>query len=123
MVSWYMKDIKNFRWCHNPACSSGQIYANAQEKRIICYKCGAENCFHCQSTWHENLSCKKAQKARIALMNPDEATTVLLATTTNICPNCKATHPIRVRKMLIVLGGVKVERNGGCPNMTCKYSN
>lgn len=90
MVSWHMKDIRTFRWCYNPDCGSGQVYPNATQRRVLCFKCGHANCYHCRTVWHEGKSCKASTKARLALLEPDEQTELLIATTTNICPSCKS---------------------------------
>ncbi|OMJ70346.1 hypothetical protein SteCoe_31700 [Stentor coeruleus] len=80
-----------FRWCPQPSCKGHSVYKNSN--KLICNTCSYEFCFLCSEKWHKN-KCRNGSSDFFKWKNAKQV---------KLCPNCK----------------VKIQKNGGCPNMSC----
>ncbi|KAG9085288.1 hypothetical protein FS749_004560 [Ceratobasidium sp. UAMH 11750] len=95
---------KDFVWCKNPKCRSGQIHRNGKYNPVVvCETCNAKSCYNHDRPWHEGLTCEQYDKLRQD-EEQNKATARYLAQHTKPCPKCHR----------------KIERNGGCDHMVCR---
>ncbi|KAG8695921.1 hypothetical protein FRC08_007466 [Ceratobasidium sp. 394] len=79
---------KDFVWCKNPKCRSGQIHRNGKYNPVvICETCNAKSCYNHDRPWHEGLTCEQYDKLRQDEEH-NKATARYLAQHTKPCPKC-----------------------------------
>lgn len=84
----------SIRWCPRPGCS-GYARLTGTRRKLVCEECGWEYCRYCQGKWHEGGECSQGGDAKFEKW--------VKKTGVKFCPQCR----------------VKVEKNQGCPHMTC----
>ena len=99
---------KDAKWCPNSSCGR-VVKVNSEDARVASCTCGKKACFVCQTDVHWPVECSVANNYRRKLReNGDDKIAPVVTTepfTVNgrNCPFCKRF----------------VEKNGGCPYMTC----
>ena len=92
-------------WCQNSGCGDGGIaWPRTGQVLKYCRRCNFPSCLSC-SQGHRGETCA-AYHARI--QNPvegEDESLELIGQLTRPCPRC----------------GLRIEKNGGCPHMHCKY--
>ncbi|OMJ91378.1 hypothetical protein SteCoe_6057 [Stentor coeruleus] len=86
------------RLCPQPDCE-GYDMGSLKKKKLICNLCKHEFCFFCTEKWHGNTKCEKKID--------EDFEEWAVGHNVKFCPKCKR----------------RVEKNGGCPNMTCLCGN
>lgn len=86
-------------------CKSGQIHVGGGDQPVFqCNACHHKQCIACHVPWHEGETCDEYQSRHDEVIVKTET---LLHQTSKVCPGgC----------------GARIERNGGCPHMTCEFS-
>jgi hypothetical protein len=93
-------------WCQNYHCDEGAALEDEAAKVSTCAKCGFDSCVPCQRPAHPGETCAE-YKARIkGRVDEEDKSLKAIEKTTKPCPKC----------------GVKVQKNGGCDHVRCKYS-
>lgn len=85
-------------------CKSGQIHTGGGDQPVFqCNACHHKQCIACHVPWHEGETCDQYQARHDEVIMKTES---LLHQTSKVCPGgC----------------GARIERNGGCPHMTCEF--
>ncbi|KAG8747062.1 hypothetical protein FRC10_002478 [Ceratobasidium sp. 414] len=79
---------KDFVWCKNPQCRSGQTHKNGKYNPVvICTTCNAKSCYNHDRPWHEGLTCEQYDKQRRD-EEQHKATDRYLEQHTKACPKC-----------------------------------
>jgi hypothetical protein len=97
--------IPGWRWCMAPNCSAGQVHKEAGGI-CTCRACGARACVPCDVPYHAGETCA-GYKARMDQQHAVENTKSVaeIQVITRPCPYCL----------------VKIQKNGGCGSVSCKY--
>ncbi|KAL5383839.1 hypothetical protein DPSP01_005640 [Paraphaeosphaeria sporulosa] len=101
--------VSNFRWCRNPACTSGQEHDD-DGYIFTCVACGHKACVTHDVNWHEGETCdeytyrvsgakEREQKAQ------EEASVAAISKLSKKCPGPDCAF--------------NIEKNAGCDHMTC----
>ncbi|KAI4730217.1 hypothetical protein E4T49_02023 [Aureobasidium sp. EXF-10728] len=103
LLKLYVEEDEDFYYCMSAKCKSGQIHIGGEDMPIFCCKvCNHKQCMVCEIPWHEGETCDQYQARHD---NEIIQTESLIRQTSKICPGgC----------------GARIERNGGCPHMTCR---
>ncbi|RIB23094.1 hypothetical protein C2G38_2033046 [Gigaspora rosea] len=97
-----IRQIPDFRWCHNQNCGSGQEHLGEDISPImICIACGQMNCFTHDVIWHDGRTCTEYEAEKNTI---EGATRDTIERETKTCPGC----------------GIRIYKYGGCTHMTCK---
>ncbi|CAG8576764.1 10699_t:CDS:2 [Ambispora leptoticha] len=53
-----IRKLKDFRWCKNPECGSGQEHTTGDDEPIMtCIACHSKSCFTHDVPWHKDHTC------------------------------------------------------------------
>jgi hypothetical protein len=97
-------DIRNFKWCLNPRCNSGQIHRTNCSK-VKCHACKAASCAHHDLPWHSGETCEQYDKRTRRQRKGDKASEKKIKEITKACPQCQR----------------DVHKYSGCDHITCKF--
>lgn len=89
-----MSKDPNLKWCPRPDCEGYDI-GSITERCLRCNKCEFNYCFYCLQKWTFGHKCNRNQDY--------EFDSWAKGNNVKFCPNCRR----------------RVEKNGGCPHMTC----
>ncbi|CAG8756300.1 824_t:CDS:2, partial [Gigaspora rosea] len=81
-----IRQIPDFRWCHNQNCGSGQEHLGKDISPImICIACGKLNCFTHDVIWHVGRTCTEYEAEKNTI---EGATRDTIERETKTCPGC-----------------------------------
>ncbi|KAG9660782.1 hypothetical protein KCU95_g7456, partial [Aureobasidium melanogenum] len=102
LLKAFIEEDEDFYYCMSAKCKSGQIHIGGEDMPIFCCKvCSHKHCMACEIPWHEGETCDQYQARHDEEIIQTEA---MIRQTSKVCPGgC----------------GARIERNGGCPHMTC----
>ncbi|KAI0125875.1 hypothetical protein BJ170DRAFT_451566 [Xylariales sp. AK1849] len=95
-------DMRDFKWCLNPACGSGQIH-RAPCPKVKCHACRASLCTHHNLPWHRGETCEQYDRRTRRQRKSVEASEKKVKEITKSCPQCRR----------------DVEKYSGCDHITC----
>ncbi|KAH0262307.1 hypothetical protein KCU91_g13488, partial [Aureobasidium melanogenum] len=102
LLKTFVEEDVDFHYCMSKKCKSGQVHIGGEDMPIFCCKvCNHKHCMACEIPWHEGETCDQYQARHDEEIIETEA---MIRQTSKVCPGgC----------------GARIERNGGCPHMTC----
>jgi len=101
-VSFHMRNMRNFCWCENPSCHSGQSHLPGKDNpKMTCIKCGFDTCFTHHVKWHEGR--REGQHNAATCSDFHGESLAAIKNTTKACPN----------------RGVRVKKDEDCDHMIC----
>lgn len=106
LTSRIMNRIRTVSSTQKPrnATESESVSLPAFEPDIfICADCGHQACVPCDRPWHEHETCEEYQARIKDKIKEEDASLAAIHKITKKCPQCSKS----------------IEKNGGCPHMTC----
>jgi len=89
---------EHFRWCPAPNCE-GYDNGTIKKHKLTCNQCGFMFCYYCNQAWHGSKKCDNGDDYQFEKWTNGKKI--------KYCPNCR----------------VKIEKDGGCPEMMCPNCN
>lgn len=92
-------------WCQNPRCDAGEVLEDTRTNVSRCRKCDFASCVPCRRPAHKGETCAEYQVRIQGRVDEEDRSLATIRLATKACPRC----------------GIKVEKNGGCAQMRCKW--
>ncbi|ORY60166.1 uncharacterized protein BCR38DRAFT_55222 [Pseudomassariella vexata] len=96
-------EFRDFRWCLNPRCGSGQIHRDSCP-RVKCHACKASSCSYHNVPWHSKETCEAYDRRTKKQRKNDKASEKRVKEITKSCPKCRR----------------DVHKYSGCDHITCE---
>jgi ariadne-1 len=104
----FVDNSEGLFWCKNPKGCKGIVEVDTTKANVTCDECHFTFCARCEYSAHAPASCSMMKSWDLAggyqdLSEEESAVRKLKLETTRPCPKCNTS----------------IEKNGGCPHMTC----
>ncbi|KAJ1333783.1 E3 ubiquitin-protein ligase RNF14 [Microdochium nivale] len=98
----FLSSLADFRWCINPRCEAGQLYA-PDCLRARCNYCKRDMCVQHSMPWHNGETCSQFDQRNFEQREGEEASREVVQSSSKACPSCNR----------------DVHKYEGCNHITC----